>query len=128
MYQVFQVKPCFVFDDTGMYCNNSMWIIPTDDKVLLGILNSKLGWWLISKYCTAIQNGYQLIWKYFSQIPIAKGSISQRENIIILVDKIIGFKKQDPTADTIALEAEIDQLVYQLYDITPDEQKIIEGN
>lgn len=48
-----------------------MWIIPTNDKGLLAILNSKMGWWLISKYCTQIQNGYQLIWKYFSQIPIA---------------------------------------------------------
>ncbi len=47
-----------------------MWFIPTDSKVLLGILNSKMGWWLISKFCTQIQNGYQLIWKYFGQIPI----------------------------------------------------------
>ena len=61
LYQVFQVKPCFIFDDKGMYCNNSMWFIPSDDRVLLGILNSKIGWWLISKYCTAIQNGFQLI-------------------------------------------------------------------
>ena len=29
-----------------------------------------MGWWLITKYCTQIQNGYQLIWKYFSQTPI----------------------------------------------------------
>lgn len=60
MYQVLQVKPCFIYDEEGLYCNNSMWFIPSDDKVLLGILNSKIAWWLISKYCTAIQNGYQL--------------------------------------------------------------------
>ncbi len=71
MYQKFQVKPCFIYDDQGLYCNDSMWIIPTDDKGLLAILNSKLGWWLITKYCTQIQNGVQLIWKYFGQIPIA---------------------------------------------------------
>ncbi|NJX13945.1 Eco57I restriction-modification methylase domain-containing protein [Tamlana crocina] len=70
MYQTFQVKPCFVYDEKGLYCNNSMWIIPTDNKSLLGILNSKMGWWLITKYCTQIQNGYQLIWKYFGQIPV----------------------------------------------------------
>lgn len=70
MYQKFQVKPCFIFDEQGLYCNDSMWIIPTDDKVLLGILNSKMGWWLITKYCTQIQNGCQLIWKYFGKIPI----------------------------------------------------------
>lgn len=47
-----------------------MWIIPTDRIGLTGVLNSKMGWWLITKYCTQIQNGYQLIWKYFGQIPI----------------------------------------------------------
>jgi hypothetical protein len=70
MYQAFQVKPCFIFDERGLYCNNSMWFIPTDDKGLLAILNSKMGWWLITKYCTQIQNGCQLIWKYFGQIPV----------------------------------------------------------
>jgi hypothetical protein len=70
MYQAFQVKPCFVYDETGLYCNNSMWIIPTDKKALVGVLNSKMGWWLINKYCTQIQNGCQLIWKYFGQIPV----------------------------------------------------------
>ena len=70
MYQVFQVKPNFIFDDQGLYCNNSMWIIPTESKALVAVLNSKMGWWLISKYCTQIQNGYQLIWNYFKLIPI----------------------------------------------------------
>ncbi len=47
MYQKFQVKPCFIYDEDGLYCNDSMWIISKDDKVLLAILNSKMGWWLI---------------------------------------------------------------------------------
>jgi type I restriction-modification system DNA methylase subunit len=72
MYQAFQVKPCFVYDESKMYCNNSMWIIPSNNKALVGILNSKMGWWLITKYCTQIQNGCKLIWKYFGQIPIAE--------------------------------------------------------
>jgi len=36
-YQVFQVKPCFIYDEEGMYCNNSMWILLSNNKVLLGI-------------------------------------------------------------------------------------------
>lgn len=128
MYQVLQVKPCFIYDEDGLYCNNSMWFIPSEDKALLGILNSKMGWWLISKYCTAIQNGFQLIWKYFSQIPIATGNDTVRMKIADLVDKVLSIKKQNPTADTSDLEAQIDQLVYQLYDLTEEEIKIVEGN
>ena len=71
MYQAFQVKPCFIYDTDGFYSNNSMWFIPTENKALLAILNSRMGWWLITKFCSQIQGGYQLIWKYFGQIPIA---------------------------------------------------------
>ena len=89
MYQVFQVKPNFIFDRQGMYCNNSMWIIPSENSGLAGILNSKMGWWLISKYCTQIQNGYQLIWKYFGEIPIpSKESIVVLNNVVdLMIDK-----------------------------------------
>lgn len=126
MYQVMQVKPCFIYDEGGMYCNNSMWFLPSSDKVLLGILNSKMGWWLISKYCSAIQNGYQLIWKYFSQIPIATGNDMVRKQVSDLVNDILSTKKQNPSADTTELEKQIDQLVYQLYDLTEEEIGIIE--
>jgi type II restriction/modification system DNA methylase subunit YeeA len=127
MYQTLQVKPCFIYDEQGLYCNNSMWIISKADKVLLAILNSKMCWWLISKYCSAIQNGFQLIWKYFGQIPIPVINSEQSQPIILLVDKILTAKKSDPNADTTALETEIDQLVYQLYELTAEEIKIIEA-
>jgi hypothetical protein len=127
MYQVMQVKPCFIYDEEGLYCNNSIWFIPTDDKVLLGILNSSMGWWLISKYCTAIQNGFQLIWKYFSQIPIATKNNETRTQVESKVNEILSLKKQDPAADTAVLETEIDALVYELYGLTAEEIRIVEG-
>lgn len=97
MYQVLQVKPCFIYDTEGLYCNNSMWIIPTDKKGLVGILNSKMGWWLISKYCTQIQNGYQLIWKYFGEIPIPKFSTK----IDVYVDSMMEMiKEKDKIVET----------------------------
>jgi hypothetical protein len=128
MYQIFQTKPCFIYDEQGLYCNNSMWIISKTDKVLLAILNSKMGWWLISKYCTAIQNGFQLIWKYFGQIPIPKFNQQQGKVITSIVDQILNAKKSDPNADTTALEIEIDQMVYQLYNLTAEEIQIIESS
>lgn len=90
MYQTFQVKPCFILDNQNLYCNNSMWIIPTDNKALLGVLNSKMGWWLITKYCTQIQNGCQLIWKYFGQIPLPN---IENETLSLLVEKMLELTK-----------------------------------
>jgi len=91
MYQKFQVKPCFIFDEQSLFCNDSMWIIPTENKALLGILNSKMGWWLITKYCTQIQNGCQLIWKYFGQIPIPDTSNTK---LSVLVENIISLNEK----------------------------------
>lgn len=128
MYQKFQVKPCFIYDEKGLFCNDSIWFLPTTDKVLLAILNSKMGWWLISKHCTAIQNGYQLIWDYLKQIPIATANKDQSKLIILLVDKIITAKENNPKYDSSIMEAEIDKLVYELYGLTEEEIKIVEGN
>ena len=98
MYQAFQVKPCFIYDEKRLFCNNSIWFIPTSNKALLGILNSKMGWWLITKYCTQIQNGYQLIWKYFGEIPVPElNSIALTE----LVEKMIAItQKQQSEIET----------------------------
>lgn len=92
MYQAFQVKPCFIYDTEGFYSNNSMWFIPTDCKALLAILNSRVGWWLITKYCSQIQNGYQLIWKYFGKIPIP--SFSENETLHTLADTMLSLNKE----------------------------------
>lgn len=43
------------------------------------------------------------------------------------VDRILAAKKANPLADTIAEEQEIDRLVYDLYGLTEDEIKIVEG-
>jgi len=89
MYQKFQVKPCFIFDEQGLYCNDSMWIIPSEDIALLGVLNSKMGWWLITKYCTQIQNGCQLIWKYFGQIPVptTNNDLAKKVELMLSLNK-----------------------------------------
>jgi hypothetical protein len=43
-----------------------------------------------------------------------------------LVDRILKAKRAKPTADTTAWEREIDERVYRLYGLTPEEIRIIE--
>jgi hypothetical protein len=47
---------------------------------------------------------------------------------IAAVNRILAAKAKDPDADTTALEREIDQRVYALYGLTPDEIKIVEDS
>lgn len=136
IYGVISVKPRFTIDTDGYYANNANFFIPTSDKKLLGILNSKLGWFLISNTCTQIRGGYQLIWKYFGNVPIAKADSPELEK---LVEKMLSFNKHlneigDKKTDERyrieeeikKIDAEIDELVYKLYGITESEKKIIE--
>ena len=126
MYQTFQVKPNFIYDEQCSMCNNSMWILPTENKALLGLLNSKIGWWFISCYCSEIQSGHQLIWDYFKRIPIALHD--EDKDIADLVDKILAAKAIDSNADISADMHEIDTRLYELYGLTNGEVKVIEAN
>ena len=51
-----------------------------------------------------------------------------QQPLIDLVNKILEIKKGNSESDTSTLEYEIDQLVYQLYELTEEEIKIIEGS
>ncbi|HAH50721.1 MAG TPA: hypothetical protein DCL80_05390 [Balneola sp.] len=115
MYQKFQVSPCFIYDEQGLYCNDSMWIIPTENKSLLGILNSKMGWWLITKYCTQIRGGCQLIWKYFGQIPIPELNGELDDHVVNIMELNNELQKiTDSFSDLIQSKFEIDKLSRKL--------------
>lgn len=58
--------------------------------------------------------------EYIRNIPIPYVSQEQQIPIIELVDKILAAKKENPAADTIAWEQEIDRLVYELYGVKND--------
>ena len=145
IYQIFQVKPCFTYDVKGMfYTNNATYVIPHPDFYLLGLLNSKFGWFFISNYCTQIQNGYQLILKYFEKIPIRTINFfdptdkARHDRMVALVTQMLELNKklQDASLDhektllsrqVEAADGAIDKLVYELYGLTAEEIAIVEG-
>ncbi len=122
MFQTITVQSCFIYDEQGLFCNNSIWIIPTENKGLLTILNSKMGWWLISKKCPFIQGGRQLIWKQFKNVPIPHILPS---NLSEIADEILNGKKNG--IDTKQLEDDADKKVYEAYGLTPDEIATVEA-
>jgi len=60
-------------------------------------------------------------------IPIPAASNEEQAVIVQLVDAILAAKRADPNADTSAWEREIDERVYRLYGLTPEEIKLVEG-
>jgi hypothetical protein len=98
---------------------------------LLGILNSSL----ITFYLNAFYHSLKMAGGYINigtqvinSLPIPKLNNSQKASINRAVENILSAKKIDPSADTSALESEIDQLVYQLYGLTDEEIAIVEAS
>ncbi len=60
------------------------------------------------------------------QFTVPNISNAVTNNIEILVDQILSAKKENPQADTGALEREIDLMVYKLYDLTYEEVRLID--
>ncbi len=117
----------FAFDETGVYLNAPAVFLPTSNKALLAVLNSKAVWYFLKSVCVIRSGGYiEVKPQYFEQIPIPETDDKVQFKLISITEKILAAKEADPNADTTALEAEIDQLVYQLYNLTPEEIKIVE--
>ncbi|MCX6244883.1 MAG: Eco57I restriction-modification methylase domain-containing protein [Bacteroidetes bacterium] len=118
----------FAFDETGTYLNAPSVFIPTTDKALLGILNSKLIWYFLTSICVIRSGGFiEVKPQYFEQIPIPEISNEAKQTLTEKVNQILFAKKISPIADTSALEKEIDKLVYELYGLTEVEIRIVEG-
>ena len=92
-------------------------------KFVLGLINSKLINWYFMQFQS---EGLHCYPDDAKQFPIIKVTPEQQQPIINLVDQILEKKRDFPNANTSALEQEIDKLVYQLYNLTPEEIAVIE--
>ncbi len=115
-------------DDMGVYGTQGLnFIIQRTDeyslRFILGILNSNLMNYLFS---TKFLN-LAIKAEFLKQIRLPKAIESEIMQLESLVDRILSAKKSNPLADTTSLEHEIDRLVYDLYGLTEDEIRIVEG-
>lgn len=90
-------------------------------KYIIGILNSKLINYWFSYYFIDVNIKPEQLRK----IPLPKAKTNQ--GIISLVEKILSDKQNIPDADTSTIEREIDQKVYELYGLSPEEIEVVEG-
>ena len=121
------------FDDENYFTLDSTHVHTLIDnkfelKYLLGLFNSKFIRYI---YNLMVQEQGRVFAQVktivLKDIPIKLINKKEQNKMIVLVDKIIETKRQTDEADTTALEAQIDQLVYQLYELTAEEIAIVEG-
>ena len=126
VYQEIASTGCFCWDEDAFHVNQSCYIMVGANKYILSILNSKLiTWFFKSVSVTLGEKALRWIKQYVEQIPIPKISETAQEPFIKIVDEIIEKKKNG--IDTGDLERKIDEMVYELYELTAEEIKIVEG-
>lgn len=122
-------KWAYTLDTEQHYLPSNAYILTSDSlpiRFILGLLNSEVLHQYF-KYIGVMTAGgaYTLKAATIEALPIPDSTPEQQQPIIDLVDAILAARRQDPQADTASLEAQIDALVYQLYDLTPDEIALI---
>jgi hypothetical protein len=119
------------------------------DRYLLGVLNSRLFWFAISNISIpfGIRAGkyrYRLIYQYMEKVPIRQINManpedkSRHDQVVQLVEQMLALHQRLSAAKTpqektalerqiTAADTQIDRLVYDLYGLTEEEIKIVEG-
>jgi hypothetical protein len=95
----------------------------------LGLINS----YLINFYFKSLIIDVNIKTVYLDIIPIKRGTNKLKKEISEIVDKILSItddrdylENQDNQLMVKQLEKKIDKMVYELYELTPEEIKIIE--
>jgi type I restriction-modification system DNA methylase subunit len=109
-------KPPFAWVAGPLYTIAPAVSIPSEEKWLLGILNSDYAREFVALQCIERSGGFlEFKPQYVETIPIPRASDADRAAIEALVQQILDLKAADPAADVSDLEAEIDARVEFLY-------------
>jgi hypothetical protein len=133
-------------DECGLFADHTLNVIYTEHseyniRYILAILNSTLMNYIFSKKYIDIN----IKGVYLLDIPIKSIDFhvpddkSKHDKIVNTVDQMLNAKKQLQQAKTesdktylerkcATIDKQIDELVYQLYGLTEEEIKIVEGN
>lgn len=122
----------FAYTEAEFYGSQDVYFITNKEnnlslKYIISLLNSKLYFfWL---YYQGKRKGETLeMYKTpLSEIPIRQLNEFQQKPFIELADKIIAIKQKNHKTDTNTIQQQIDQMVYALYQLTPEEIAAVEN-
>lgn len=112
IYPQIMIQPRFTYDTSGSYINQKCFMIRTDDRYLLGILNSATLWKMILEGSPMLRGGYtEPRRELMLSLPIPDAPEMERDPIAALVQKCLDAKG----IGCEAWEQEINDRVAALY-------------
>jgi adenine-specific DNA-methyltransferase len=129
IWQEMASEPNFTYTSDEFFINDTCRMITGENiKFLLSYFNSNLFCYVFSKYYAGGglgDKGIRFKGDFMKDYPIPNITPEAQQPFITLVEKILQGKKDG--VDTSGWEREIDEKVYALYDLTPEEIAIVEG-
>ena len=144
--------PGFTFDSDNHYHTTNVYSLIFNSDVreqpyyFLGILNSRLAHFYMTVFAPVLRGGY-INFKpvYIGPMPMRRidlgkaADLTSHDQIVSLVDQLLSLNKQLQTAKLETdreqiqraidhAERKIDELVYELYGLTEEEVKVVEGS
>lgn len=133
----------FALDENGRFGANTVYFLPTDNRTLLGLVNSRLAFFFFQQTCAALEGPGAAYLRFFGQylenfpVSLPKSGSSREDRLIGLVDRMLALHKRSRSAQTSheqtalarqieATDGEIDRLVYELYGLSDEEIRIVE--
>ena len=132
---------CSTYSNEPELIESTLYILRSskiDLKYLLGLLNSKvLSYYLSKRLVTNSQGFPQILMGQLEQLPIVKANEKNQDEIINLVNQLLELNKEKTDtklqSKVLQIETKIDfcenrinQIVYQLYGLTKEEIEIVE--
>jgi hypothetical protein len=127
------------------YCNTLLYVIKLKgryasiSKYVLGILNSSfIGWYIRNRLQISQEDVFpQILIKDLCQLPIPAAAPAHHNRMVTLVERMLALHQQLAAArgehdrtlierQIAATDKQIDQLVYELYELTDEEIRIVE--
>ena len=124
-------KWAYTLDTEQHYLPSNAYILTSETipiRFILGLLNSKLLRYYFGFIGVMTAGGaYTLKASTIEALPIAIGTKQQQKEIALKVENILNAKATNKQTDVSSSEHEIDCLVYNLYGLSENEIKIVEG-
>lgn len=125
LYPDIYEKQSFCYDEASYFSVNTTYFIPTHESWLVALLNSNCSEWIYRNMSNSVRGGYL---RAFTQTMQSLSVPSTTDEIQKQLKSLAELAAQSEGAALAAIEAEINQIVYQLFELTPAEIRLIESS
>jgi len=131
VYPDIALEPRFSLDTTGRYPDMTAFSIPCGDRYLVAFLNSSALWFFLCRTAAVLGDAdnrgrVRCKTQYVSRLPIPPCSGADKTQLTKLAELAAKSAAADDSAAVSKVEREIDEIIYRLFDLTPDEIAHIE--